>query len=397
MIKKMAMFALILGLFITNSIVVLASSEIANETLDEKKIKYVVEAFFDKYENISYDNEQTKLIEDIIELSSTEVTHKMEDRQVYSYARSYLELVDMMLQRRKCIKELSDIDLTEYNKKLSFSYNKIDINEKKAEVQVEVMKSWNYIFSPDIISSATDDYVFCLDKESENWKITLVKGITDTIEDDNINNMDDEISPYQKEQYINQLKKQYSTLRKRNNNNKIGWMLSPYSYDEKTRGSSGNYNGGNASRYALDHALNPSSDYTYFSKDCTNFISQCLYAGGIKQHVGTVYSDTCWFYKTSTNRSSSWTGANEFYRYVNSGVSKINKSNASWESAQIGDIIQMMSSGKAYHSLIVSGVAYSSYGRSDLLVCAHTNNRRHVSLNEYYSGSKVYHHIIGNK
>ena len=217
MIKKMVMFALILGLFITNSIVVLASSEIANETLDEKKIKYVVEAFFDKYENISYDNEQTKLIEDIIELSSTEVTHKMEDRQVYSYARSYLELVDMMLQRRKCIKELSDIDLTEYNKKLSFSYNKIDINEKKAEVQVEVMKSWNYIFSPDIISSATDDYVFCLDKESENWKITLVKGITDTIEDDNINNMDDEISPYQKEQYINQLKKQYSTLRKRNN------------------------------------------------------------------------------------------------------------------------------------------------------------------------------------
>ena len=139
MIKKMVMFALILGLFITNSIVVLASSEIANETLDEKKIKYVVEAFFDKYENISYDNEQTKLIEDIIELSSTEVTHKMEDRQVYSYARSYLELVDMMLQRRKCIKELSDIDLTEYNKKLSFSYNKIDINEKKAEVQVEVM------------------------------------------------------------------------------------------------------------------------------------------------------------------------------------------------------------------------------------------------------------------
>ena len=37
MIKKMVMFALILGLFITNSIVVLASSESANETLDEKK------------------------------------------------------------------------------------------------------------------------------------------------------------------------------------------------------------------------------------------------------------------------------------------------------------------------------------------------------------------------
>lgn len=78
------------------------------------------------------------MIEDIIELSSTEVTHKMEDRQVYSYARSYLELVDMMLQRRKCIKELSDIDLTEYNKKLSFSYNKIDINEKRQKFKLKL-------------------------------------------------------------------------------------------------------------------------------------------------------------------------------------------------------------------------------------------------------------------
>ena len=69
-----------------------------------------------------------------------------------------------------------------------------------------------------------------------------------------------------------------------------------------------------------------------------------------------------------------------FYKYINSTVSKISKSNGSWDTAEIGDIIQLMSGGEASHSLIISGVAYSSYGRSDLLVCAHSTDRRHVSF-----------------
>lgn len=70
-----------------------------------------------------------------------------------------------------------------------------------------------------------------------------------------------------------------------NNNVGQGWMVSPYSLENQIKAANGTYNGGNASRYALDHALEPSSNYVYFTFDCTNFISQCLYAGGIKQHV----------------------------------------------------------------------------------------------------------------
>ncbi len=68
-------------------------------------------------------------------------------------------------------------------------------------------------------------------------------------------------------------------------------------------------------------------------------------------------------------------------------------STSDWNNVVNGDIIQMMSGGSAYHSLIITGVAYSSYGRSDLLVCAHTSNRRHVSLSSYYSGTKAYYHV----
>lgn len=221
--------------------------------------------------------------------------------------------------------------------------------------------------------------------------------MTDTVIDDDINNMNDEISSQQRNMYVNRMKKECYVLSNENNNAGQGWMVSPYSLENQIKAANGTYNGGNASRYALDHALEPSSNYVYFTFDCTNFISQCLYAGGIKQHVGSAYTDTCWYYKTSTNRSSSWTGANEFYKYINSTVSKISKSNGSWDTAEIGDIIQLMSGGEASHSLIISGVAYSSYGRSDLLVCAHSTDRRHVSLKEYYSGTKCYHHIKGSK
>lgn len=164
-------------------------------------------------------------------------------------------------------------------------------------------------------------------------------------------------------------------------------------------GASNDYSPSEASSYALKYAITPNSKYADFTSlggDCTNFISQCLKAGGIKQHTGSAYANNCWFYKSSTNRSSSWTGANQFRNYITGSASKIKMSTTNWENVANGDIIQLMRSGSAYHSLIVTGVAYSSYGRSDILVCAHTTNRRHVSLKQYYSDTKKYYHIKGN-
>lgn len=160
--------------------------------------------------------------------------------------------------------------------------------------------------------------------------------------------------------------------------------------------TSSTYSTADATDYALEYALTPNSayaDYSLMGGDCTNFISQCLYAGGKSMHYGTAYDGNCWFYTTSTNRTSTWTGASQFRNYVLGQYSQLNMSQSDWSSVWHGDIIQILESGVAKHSLIITGVAYSSYGRSDLLVCAHSQNRKHVSLSQYYSGDKVYYHV----
>lgn len=41
------------------------------------------------------------------------------------------------------------------------------------------------------------------------------------------------------------------------------------------------YNGTKAANYAKNHATSYNSNYPSFSSDCTNFVSQCVHAGGI--------------------------------------------------------------------------------------------------------------------
>ena len=149
----------------------------------------------------------------------------------------------------------------------------------------------------------------------------MVKGLTDTVIDDDINNMNDEISSQQRNMYVNRMKKECYVLSNENNNAGQGWMVSPYSLENQIKAANGTYNGGNASRYALDHALEPSSNYVYFTL-IVQISFHSVYMRENKTHVGSAYTDTCWYYKTSTNRSSSWTGANEFYKYINSTVYK---------------------------------------------------------------------------
>jgi hypothetical protein len=115
-------------------------------------------------------------------------------------------------------------------------------------------------------------------------------------------------------------------------------------------------------------------------------------------HYGEIYGTNCWFYLSDGNRSSSWTKANIFKNYIYSNNSTIDVTSSNWSSVSNGDIIQLLSGDSAYHSLIITGIEYRSYGRYEIYVCAHTANRRHVALSAYYPiNVATYHHIIGNK
>lgn len=376
---------------------------------DEQQIDFVVERFFNEFENINGKKTPNQSVKEIATLSASNVKDLYQEKKLSNENDNYLDMVELLLQRKEIIDKASDIDLTEYNKVLNIEKNNICISGNKADIDVKVIKTWNYTFSPKIYSAAEDDFTLNLTKEGTNWKINTIKGLSDVVMDDSIKQMNDKVSSKEKINYIDELCKEYNMDDSASfvSKSKKEAFLSTVSQTAKEASLStvsqtanaASYSVSAASKYALDHALNPSSSYHYYEGlDCTNFISQCLKAGGIKQHTGTAYSGNCWFYKTSTNRSSSWTGAKEFRNYVTGASSKINMPSSSWEKVDNGDIIQLMRNGSAYHSLIITGVPQTTYGRSDLLVCAHSTNRRHVSLQYYYSGTtKTYYHVKGNK
>ncbi len=114
------------------------------------------------------------------------------------------------------------------------------------------------------------------------------------------------------------------------------------------------YNGQLAKDYANKWAYFRNPNYYAFDKiggDCTNFVSQCIYAGAKIMNYTPI---TGWYYINSTNRSPSWSGVQFLYDFLinNTGIGPFATEVAKFE-LQIGDIIQLGNRDKFYHSLLV--------------------------------------------
>lgn len=122
-------------------------------------------------------------------------------------------------------------------------------------------------------------------------------------------------------------------------------------------------------------------DFSELGGDCTNFASQVLYAGSGVMNYTPVYG---WFYISADNRTPSWTGVNELYRFLVSntaagpqarvtGLSEIEK----------GDIIQLkFSYGDRFdHSPVVMDVGMRT--PDTILMAAHTNDANCRPLSSY--------------
>lgn len=138
------------------------------------------------------------------------------------------------------------------------------------------------------------------------------------------------------------------------------------------------YNRSMAQRYAdlWWNSYNP--DYRHFSVDCTNYVSQCLHAGGAPMnHTGR--RDRGWWYKGGSNQenwSYSWAVAHSLRFYLSGSRTGLRA--AEMESVQdltIGDVIcyDFDNDGRWQHNTIVT--AFDAMGVP--LVNAHTDNSRH--------------------
>jgi len=156
-----------------------------------------------------------------------------------------------------------------------------------------------------------------------------------------------------------------------------------------------------AVQYALRYALTPNPDFKYFEdNDCSNFISQCLRAGGAKNEYNTTHP---WWYDNG-QASICWAVAHSLYWYIRTcsvqnrfGVKaqtyyiENNDDYASKIRGNIvlGDLIQYKNNqDRIQHSTIIT--AFDA--NDEPLVCQHTFNGRNVSWRKFFK-QVIFHHI----
>ena len=122
--------------------------------------------------------------------------------------------------------------------------------------------------------------------------------------------------------------------------------------------------------------------------DCTNFASQCLYAGcGVMNYT----PDYGWYYISLDNRSPAWTGVTFLYDFLinNRSVGPYARRVPIGE-LMAGDLIQLgRANGEFYHTLVVLAT------RPHILVAAHTDDSLNRPLSSYRYDTARYLHIEG--
>ena len=115
--------------------------------------------------------------------------------------------------------------------------------------------------------------------------------------------------------------------------------------------------------------------------DCTNFISQCLYVGGIQM----LTSQKGWFCHSLSNRSPSWSGVNEFFSFATSNSSSfgVRAKQVAMQDLEIGDVIQLRQNKTHFnHSLLVTKISNPA-SPSGIFVTCHTIDSIDRPLDDY--------------
>lgn len=129
-------------------------------------------------------------------------------------------------------------------------------------------------------------------------------------------------------------------------------------------------------------------DFEHLGGDCTNFASQCIYAGSGVMNYTPV---TGWYYNNSSSRTPSWTGVQYFYNFLigNQSVGPY-AIETNEEGVQGGDIVQLSNGNWYYHSPVIVAV---ENGR--IFVAAHTYDAYMRPLDSYLYEKARFLHIQG--
>lgn len=148
--------------------------------------------------------------------------------------------------------------------------------------------------------------------------------------------------------------------------------------------------------YAHQWAYTRNPEYYNFDSiggDCTNFISQCLYAGTGVMNYTPVFG---WFYKNLIERAAAWSGVTFLYNFLttNNGAGPFG-SEVGIDGALEGDLVQLAIGRENYqHTLIITS-AGSSPDLNNILIAAHSYDSDNRPLATYAIKKVRFIHIEG--
>lgn len=143
--------------------------------------------------------------------------------------------------------------------------------------------------------------------------------------------------------------------------------------------------------YARRWALYRNPAFYNFEKiggDCTSFASQCIYAGAKVMNFTPVMG---WYYRSSYDRTPSWSGVEYLYNFLVSNQSVGPHAHAvTMAEIMPGDVVQLGTRfGDFYHSPVITAVS------PVILVAAHTDDALDRPLSSYTYDVARFLHIDG--
>ncbi len=159
------------------------------------------------------------------------------------------------------------------------------------------------------------------------------------------------------------------------------------------------FNRGKSLSYARRYALSRNERYFNFSSlggDCTNFCSQCLYAGAPQMNY-TI--NLGWYYRSSSDRSPAWSGVKFFQEFLteNLVVNRIGEGYGPFAEERkvseldVGDFVLLSVEKEIYfHSTVVVGFK----GNMPLLA-SHSRDAFELPLSHFDFEEATGLHVLG--
>ncbi|WP_084233943.1 amidase domain-containing protein [Papillibacter cinnamivorans] len=145
------------------------------------------------------------------------------------------------------------------------------------------------------------------------------------------------------------------------------------------------YNRSAAVKYAhrWAYARNPAYyDYGSLGGNCTNFASQCIYAGSRVMNYTPTFG---WYYRNAGDKAPAWTGVAYLYNFMTRKTESIGPfgREAPLSEARPGDIVQISFDGMSFqHSPVVVQTGQNP-APENILVAAHTQDADYRPLGTY--------------